>query len=94
MFLGAQIDSGGHGTGGQGDAPPAFGNGGAGAYKPPVYGSSNNDDGDGGAYSYRPPVYNYGRGGDRVPPAMAASSAITRHVVRPWLPLLLLVFSF
>ncbi|KAM3276367.1 hypothetical protein ACQJBY_044640 [Aegilops geniculata] len=96
VFLGAQI-IGGRGTGAaeaNDIAPPAYGNGGAGAYPPPPY-DSHSGGGAGGAYL--PPVYNYGPGGDRIPPAMRISSACTatttstRTYIRPWLPLLLLL---
>ncbi|KAK1610601.1 hypothetical protein QYE76_034274 [Lolium multiflorum] len=93
VFLGAQIAgvnagplyaNGGQSTGDD-SAPPAHGNGGAGAYLPPT-----DDNYRGSAGAYEPPVYNYGRGGAHVPPAMRASSASTR-IIRLWLLLLLLV---
>ncbi|KAM0896078.1 hypothetical protein ACQ4PT_023408 [Festuca glaucescens] len=96
VFLGAQIDgvsarplytNGGQSTG-EDSAPPAHGNGGAGAYLPPTY-----DNYRGSSGAYEPPVYNYGRGGAHVPPAMRASSASTRYI-RPWLLLLLLLVCF
>ncbi|KAF7073301.1 hypothetical protein CFC21_078313, partial [Triticum aestivum] len=93
VFLGAQI-IGGRGTGAaeaNDIAPPAYGNGGAGAYPPPT---SDSYSGGGPGGAYLPPVYNYGPGGDRIPPAMRISSASTTTYIRPWLPLLLLLLCF
>uniref|UniRef100_R7VZD8 Thaumatin-like protein 1 n=1 Tax=Aegilops tauschii TaxID=37682 RepID=R7VZD8_AEGTA len=93
VFLGAQI-IGGRGTGAaeaNDIAPPAYGNGGAGAYPPPT---SDSYSGGGPGGASLPPVYNYGPGGDRIPPAMRISSASTTTYIRPWLPLLLLLLCF